>query len=94
MADKEQPKESGVGKQEPAHPLVKLCNFTVLLVVQQKGGVIIKGTAKWFRKGYLKLTDAEVVGLRHQTKVKWILIDHQSIAHVHPVSEVEEVAEP
>lgn len=74
------------------HPLVKLCNFNVPLVVQQKGGIVIKGTPKWYRRGYLKLTDAEVVGLHHQTKVKWILIDNQTIAHVHPVSEVGAVA--
>ena len=72
-----------------SHPLMKLCAFKVPVVIQQKGGNVIKGRAKWFRKGYLKLTDAEVIGSNRQTKTDWILVDHQSIAHIHPDSDAQ-----
>lgn len=68
----------------PAHPFTKLCAARLIVVVQQKGGNVIKGRAKWFRSGLLKLTEAEIIGNKHQVTVPWVLIEAHAIAHLHP----------
>src|SRR6185437_9251218 len=71
-------------KLKPEHPLAKLCRFKAEIVIQQKGGNVIKGRAKWFRHNFIKLTDAEIIGANKTVKTAWLLVDHNSIAHVHP----------
>lgn len=66
------------------HPFHKLCFLTARIIVQQKGGVILEGNAKWFRKGFLKLTNVKVTGSNWTTEVPWVLIDQGAINHVHP----------
>lgn len=73
------------------HPFSKICANRVMVVVQQKGGNVIKGQAKWFRSGYLKLMNAEVIGAKNRVKVPWILIENHSIAHLHPEGEAQPV---
>ena len=70
------------------HPFTTLGVFKVAVVIQQKGGNIIKGRVKWFRNGFLKLTDAEVIGLNRQVKTAWLLVDHNTVAHLHPDPDV------
>lgn len=73
-----------LGRGAPEHPLFKLCFWKSWIVIQQKGGNIITGRAKWFRKGFLKLEPAKVQGLNRQVTIPWILVDNQTIAHIHP----------
>lgn len=84
-----QPNTQPVQKKEPGkpkleHPFQKLCAFKIPIVIQQKGGIVVKGRTKWFRNGLLKLTDVEIIGTNKQVKTEWLLLDHQTIAHVHP----------
>ncbi len=77
----------------PPHPFTKICANQAAVVVQQKGGNIIRGRAKWYRSGFLKLTDVEIIGTRNQVKTPWILIEGHAIAHLHPDGAPEPVAE-
>lgn len=69
---------------KPPHPLTKLCAAHLPVVVQQKGGNIVRGRAKWYRSGYLKLEPATITGKNQTVSVPWVLIENQSIAHLHP----------
>lgn len=73
------------------HPLSKLCSAKTAVVVQEKGGVISKGVAVSFRKNYLRLVDAEVIGRNVTTSVPWLLIEANAIAHIHPQNKVAPV---
>lgn len=80
-------------KERPQHPILKLCATGMRVVLQQKGGVIIIGIPKWFRKGYLKLMDAQLEGRNHKVSVPWVIIEHGSIAHIHPEGSVQKLDE-
>jgi hypothetical protein len=82
------PVANNTPKLKPEHPLAKLCRFKTAIVIQQKGGNVIKGRAKWFRHNFVKLTDAEIIGANKTIKTAWLLVDHNSIAHVHPDPDV------
>jgi hypothetical protein len=78
------PATQNMPKVKPEHPFAKLCRLHTAIVIQQKGGNVIKGRVKWFRHNFLKLTDAEIIGANKTVKTEWLLVDHNSIAHVHP----------
>lgn len=77
-------------KLKPEHPFAKLCRFKTAVVIQQKGGNVIKGRLKWFRHNFLKLTDVEIIGANKTVKTAWLLVDHNSIAHVHPDADAQD----
>ena len=69
---------------KPPHPFVALCTHHINVVIQQKGGTIVRGRVKWFRAGWLKVEKVEITGINRQVNLPWTLIEHQSIAHIHP----------
>ena len=69
---------------KPPHPFISLCAERAQIVIQQKGGILIRGKMKRLNSGILSLTDATIKGQNHEVTVPWVLIDHQSIAHLHP----------
>lgn len=78
------PEPTAKPPQKPPHPFSKLCAARLPIVIQQKGGNIVRGRAKWYRSGYLKIEDATIIGKNHTAVVAWVLVENQAIAHLHP----------
>lgn len=76
-----------VGK--PNHPLFNLCMGKARVVLKQKGNNnTISGACKWFRNGFLKLTETTIeFGGREEIEridVPWVLVEIQTISYLRP----------
>ena len=74
---------------KPPHPFIKLSMGRARVVLKQKGNNnTIVGACKWYRNGFLKLTDAFIeFGGREQAErveVPWVLVEVQTIAYLRP----------
>lgn len=58
------------------------------VIIQCKGGVIIKGTVERCEEGLLLLRTVEVKGHVRCVSPEWPLLDRTSIAHIQPTCEV------
>jgi hypothetical protein len=72
-------------KEEPPKrdPLAMLIGLDI--VVQNRSGVIFKGTLIEIVKGFLRLKDVTIMGPKYEvTDLEWCLVDRSSIGHIHP----------
>lgn len=60
------------------------------LVLQGADKVVFEGDFLDIHENFFVLSDVVITGPKHIARPAWVLVDRDSISHIHPLCEVEE----